>query len=59
MQKILAFTNARVKALNQASRKLIFGENFKNEFNLGEIITGYDNFQYDSFQFYNSFGLCY
>lgn len=52
--KILAFTNARVKALNQASRKLIFGENFKNEFNLGEIITGYDNFQYDSFQFYNS-----
>lgn len=52
--KILAFTNARVKALNMASRKLIFGEESKNEFNIGEIITGYDNFQYESAQFYNS-----
>lgn len=52
--KILAFTNARIKALNMASRKLIFGEESKNEFNIGEIITGYDNFQYESAQFYNS-----
>lgn len=52
--KISAFTNARVKALNMASRKLIFGEESKNEFNIGEIITGYDNFQYESAQFYNS-----
>lgn len=52
--KILAYTNARVKALNNASRKVIFGNNYKNEFNKGEIISGYDNFKYNSFQFYNA-----
>lgn len=52
--KILAFTNSRIGQFNAASRKLIFGEDCANEFNQGEILTGYDNFNFENFQFYNS-----
>ena len=52
--KLLAYTNARVFSLNQAARKVIFGENSNNEFNVGEILVGCDNFKYDQHEFWNS-----
>ena len=52
--KMLAYTNARVNALNKAIRQRILGENDKNEFNKGEILVGTDNFEFDGFKFYNS-----
>lgn len=52
--KMLAYTNARVNALNKAIRRSILGENDKNEFNKGEILVGTDNFEFDGFKFYNS-----
>lgn len=52
--KLLAYTNERVRGFNKAARKLVFGEDCKNEFNKGEILVGKDNFNYDDYQFYNS-----
>lgn len=53
--KILAYTNARVNAFNDVSRKLIFGtEGTANEFNEKEILTGYDNFEFEGDKFWNS-----
>lgn len=52
--KILAYTNARVNSYNDIARKLIFGENAKNEFNKGEFLTGFDNFKYNDKEFWNS-----
>lgn len=52
--KILAYTNARVNGFNDVARKLIFKDNCLNEFNKGEIITGYDNFEYNGSEFWNS-----
>ena len=52
--KMLAYTNARVNALNKAIRQYILGNNSKKEFNKGEILVGTDNFDFDGFKFYNS-----
>jgi exodeoxyribonuclease-5 len=52
--KMLAYTNARVNALNKAIRQRILGDNDKKEFNKGEILVGTDNFEFDGFKFYNS-----
>lgn len=52
--KLLAYTNARVKAFNDVARKLIFEGGSQNEFVKGEILTGYDNFEYNNYKFWNS-----
>ena len=50
--KILAYTNKRVEAFNREVRKLIFDDPL--EYNIGDIITGYDNFTYFDHKFTNS-----
>lgn len=45
--RVLAYTNAEVKANNDFIRQGIFGENAVNEYNDGEIIMGYSNFDVD------------
>jgi exodeoxyribonuclease-5 len=52
--KVLAFTNSRVSAYNNTLRKLIFGKDYVKEFNQGEILTGYDNLEFETSKFYNS-----
>lgn len=52
--KIIAYTNARVQGFNQSTRKLLWGTRAANEFNKFEILTGYDNFEFNKKQFYNS-----
>lgn len=52
--KILAYTNARVNSFNNVARKVIFEKDSDKEFNKGEILTGYDNFEYDNYKFWNS-----
>lgn len=52
--KFIVYTNSRVSAMNEVARKLIFGKAYENEFNVGEILTGYDNLEYNNFTFYNS-----
>ena len=52
--KILAYTNARVNSFNEVCRKVIFEKDSNKEFNKGEILTGYDNFEYDNYKFWNS-----
>ena len=52
--KILAYTNARVKAFNECIRKVLFKERAKNPYNKLEILTGYENFEYNNHMYYNS-----
>lgn len=52
--KLIAYTNRRVKALNKCVRKLVFGDKCTNMFNNNEILTGYDNLEFNGRQIYNS-----
>lgn len=52
--KLMAYTNERVRGLNECARRVMWGEKEKNLFNKNEILTGYDNFEYNKQQFYNS-----
>lgn len=52
--KLIAYTNARVQGFNQCMRKLLWEDNIANEYNQFEFLTGYENFEYNSAQFYNS-----
>ena len=50
--KLLAYTNARVKGLNNCMRRLLWKD--EEEYHINEFITGYENFEYNHNQFYNS-----
>ena len=50
--KLLAYTNARVKGLNECMRKLLWNDS--EEYHQFEFLTGYENFEYNKDQFYNS-----
>lgn len=50
--KLLAYTNARVKGLNNCMRRLLWKD--EDEYHPFEFITGYENFEYNRNQFYNS-----
>ena len=50
--KIAAYTNKRVELYNEAVRKHLF--NNSNEYNPGDILTAYENGEYDGTQYYNS-----
>lgn len=52
--KLIAYTNARVQGFNQCMRKLLWDTNVANEYNQFEFLTGYENFEYNNTQFYNS-----
>ena len=52
--KILAYTNARVKAFNECIRQALFKEKAINPYNRLEILTGYENFEYNNHTYYNS-----
>lgn len=52
--KLIAYTNARVQGFNQCMRKLLWGDNAANEYNQFEFLTGYENFEFNNAQFYNS-----
>lgn len=52
--KLLAYTNDRVSAFNKCIRRAVLKEKSNNQFNKGEIITGYDNFEYNRTQIWNS-----
>lgn len=49
--KVLAFTNDRVNAYNNAFHKILFGP---EEYYKGEFLIGQENLTFNSFQFYNS-----
>lgn len=50
--KLIAYTNARVKGLNECMRKLLWKDN--NEYHKFEFLTGYENFEFNNAIFYNS-----
>lgn len=50
--KLVAYTNNRVKGLNACMRKLLWNDSA--EYHRNEFITGYENFEYNHNQFYNS-----
>lgn len=52
--KLIAYTNSRVQGFNQCMRKLLWESNVANEYNQFEFLTGYENFEYNNTQFYNS-----
>ena len=52
--KMIAYTNSRVQGFNNCMRKLLWGEESKNIYNQFEFLTGYENFEYNGTQFYNS-----
>lgn len=52
--KILSYTNARVKAFNDCIRRVLFKEKAENPYNKLEILTGYENFEYNNHTYYNS-----
>lgn len=52
--KILAYTNARVANYNRLTRQLLFKQDANNELNAGEILTGYDNLEFNNMEFFNS-----
>lgn len=49
--KLIAYTNKRVQGLNVCMRKLL---GFKEDYQQYEFLTGYENFEYNKSQFYNS-----
>lgn len=52
--KLLAYTNERMSGFNQCIRRNVLGEKASNLFNKNEIITGYDNFEYNKSMIWNS-----
>lgn len=52
--KILAYTNARVKAFNDIIRKVLYKERAEDPYNKFEFLTGYENFEYNNHKYYNS-----
>ena len=50
--KILAYTNNRVNALNLKTKELLFDSD--NEYNKFEFLTGYENLEFNMFNFWNS-----
>lgn len=52
--KIIAYTNARVNGFNQCMRRILWGDKVENEYNQFEFLTGYENFEFNKQQFYNS-----
>lgn len=50
--KITAYTNARVKGLNNCMRRMLWNDEL--EYHKFEFLTGYENFEYNKHQFYNS-----
>jgi hypothetical protein len=50
--KLIAYTNARVFGLNKCIRRLLWKGD--KEYNTYEFLTGYENFEYNKNQFYNS-----
>ena len=52
--KIVAYTNKRVKNLNDCVRRIVLGDNFENQYNKFEILTGYDNMEYNNSKIFNS-----
>lgn len=52
--KLIAYTNARVQGFNHCMRRLLWGDKESNEYNQFEFLTGYENFEYNKSQFYNS-----
>lgn len=50
--KLIAYTNARVRGLNKCIRRLLWNDD--KEYHKFEFITGYENFEYNKNQFYNS-----
>lgn len=49
--KLLAYTNKRVSLYNQAIRKML---DYKEEYHNGEILTAYENGEYEGNKFFNS-----
>ena len=49
--KIAAFTNKRVELYNSAIRKFL---GFEEEYHVGDILTAYENGEYNRFEYYNS-----
>lgn len=49
--KLIAYTNKRVQGFNNCIRKLL---NFKKPYNKFEFLTGYENFEYNNYSFFNS-----
>lgn len=55
MAKILCYRNARVSGYNELIRKCLFKDAAKdNPFMKGEFLVGYENFEYEKHNFYNS-----
>lgn len=54
MVKVIAYTNKRVQNLNKCIRRITLGKNTENQYNRYEILTGYENFEYNKKFFYNS-----
>lgn len=52
--KLAAYTNERVNIWNNYVRKVLYSDRAHNSFNIGEIVMGGDNFEYDGFKFWNS-----
>lgn len=50
--KLLAYTNKEVQLLNQILRRNLFRDD--TPYHLSEILTGYENFSYNDYQFWNS-----
>lgn len=43
-----------MQGFNQCMRKLLWDSDVANEYNQFEFLTGYENFEYNNTQFYNS-----
>ena len=52
--KIIAYTNARVQGFNQCVRRMLWGADAEKAYNQYEFLTGYENFDFNGMQFYNS-----
>lgn len=50
--KLAAYTNARVRGLNSCIRRMLWKDD--KEYHQFEFLTGYENFEYNHNQFYNS-----
>lgn len=50
--KLIAYTNNRVRGLNDCIRKILWRDS--DEYHKNEFITGYENFEFNKNQFYNS-----
>ena len=50
--KVSAYTNKRIQLYNQVIRKYLFSN--ENEYNPGDILTAYENGEYQGSEYYNS-----